>query len=166
MARKIKGGKRGSRYWGQVSGTTFATQPSGVTISNGGINAGGTALSNTELGYVNNLAQPAIGHGGTTEAYMMEFGVADTAGNALVTGGASNILAITMSTITAIKAIIPTIQDIETGTSTAVTSGVSSVHVEFAGAAATIFAYGYTANALTRVQVDNGVSIAWIAFGT
>ena len=32
MARSMNPNKRGTRYWGPLSGTTFSTQPSGVTI--------------------------------------------------------------------------------------------------------------------------------------
>ena len=65
MARGVNSGKRGTRYWAPVSGSTFSTQPSGVTIdaatgvylgSGQSLSANGTALSVTELAYVNGLA--------------------------------------------------------------------------------------------------------------
>jgi hypothetical protein len=56
MARSRRDGGRGSRVQTIYSGTTLATNPSGVTVDSTGINAAGTAISLTELGYIDNLA--------------------------------------------------------------------------------------------------------------
>ena len=167
MARSRSSGKRKTRIWAEISGTTLSVIPSGVTIDSSGINVAGTALSTTELGYVNNLANSAVGNGLGTGASLMEYGVADKANNAILTNGASNVLGITLTNISSLTSVVGTLQNISTGTSTAVTSGASVVHVEFTTSAATFFVFSLVNGiTLTAVDVDDGVSVAWMAFGT
>ncbi len=52
MARSRNPNKRGTRMWGPISGTTFQTQPSGVTIdSTNGIEVAAGTISPTEFSY-------------------------------------------------------------------------------------------------------------------
>ena len=168
MARSRSSGKRKTRIWAEISGTTISTITSGVTIDGAGINVGGTALSTTELGYIDSLANAAVGNGLGTSASLMEYGVADTENNAVASiSTASNALGVSMTNITSLTSVVGTLQNIETGASTTVTSGASTVHVEFSGSGATFFVYSLVNGiTLTPVDVEDGVSVAWMAFGT
>jgi len=52
MARSRNPNKRGTRLWGPISGTTFQTQPSGITIGPDGITVSAGTVDYTELSYL------------------------------------------------------------------------------------------------------------------
>ena len=56
---------RQSRQQGIISGTTFVTYPSGVTIDRQGVDIDGDLLSRTELGYLDGLTAYPLGSGST-----------------------------------------------------------------------------------------------------
>jgi len=154
MPRKNKtASARGTRLQSIVSGTTYGTSPSGVTIDGtNGIQLTGTgvALGNVFATYTD------------TDAYIFERGVADSANNGLLQQGVTATLAVTLSAIGTCYGVFTGIQLISTGSSVA-GSSVSRVITSFSGSGVTFTCWGeQTATA----ACNNGTSIQYLAFGT
>ena len=153
MPRKNKTtSARGTRLQSIVSGTTYGTTPSGVTIDD----TIGIQLTDTGVALGGVFATYT-----GTDAYIFERGVVDSANNGLLMGTATSILAATLSTIGTCYGVFTGIQQISTGSSVAGV-GVSRVVTTFSGSGVTFECYGN----FGVVNVNSGCSVQYLAFGT
>jgi len=144
---------RGTRLQSILSGTTFVTNPSGVTID------GTTGVQVASgLTVTRNSLYPTY-HG--TDAYIFERGVADSANNGVAIVTASSVLAVTLSNITTCYGVFPSIQFVSTGSSV-VGSSVSTIVTSFSGSGVTFSCFD---NYGARKAINAGTSIQYLAFG-
>ena len=140
MARKLREGKRGTRFWGPVSGTTFYSQPSGTIIDSNGITiaAGDVLLCDTGLGF--SLSGASVAWAGTTLQISHGFSVLQ--GISAVFSG-------------------PTAA---TGTSPVVCHIIQSAGGDTNSTVSVIAMTTFNSGASTKLH-DGGATIFWTAFG-
>ena len=156
MARSRNASKRGPKFWGPVSGTTFQTQPSGITIgSTLGFSVSAGNVSDTELSYLD-------GAGGDVLACDKGTGFSIT--GASVAWAGSTIIAshgfTTLQGFTAIyasanagTAVSPTVCEVQQSAASDANSTVAIVAKQISNAGA------------NQALAGSGGTIFWTAFG-
>ena len=149
---------RGSRNTGIVSGATLALTPSGgVTISLSGLEySSGSFVTPTEVGYMASVAGNVISQAATA-AIQMVHGLMDYANAPGAVPGYCKI-------DTGLTAIITAFCNLYAADSLALSSSITTPMIYWSGSEVTVglFAHGGYIGATAQ----NGVSIAWTAFGT
>ena len=155
MPRQRRPSARGTRdSSGVLSGVTWATNPSGVSVDANGISTASGLVSLVELNYLNGAAGSAIGN--ATAAKLLVSGVSNWAGTTLtLTSGLSSIDAITVSVI-------------DTVGSTQALYAVTSLINNTSGSCSASLRYsmGSAGSALAALAYAPGCSIAFMAFGS
>ena len=161
MARSRNLNKRKNRIWTEISGTTFSTFPSGVTIDNSGVITAAGTVSPTELSYLDGAAGDAITY--TSGAgYVIVAGSQTWAGTTLQINHG-------LTTLTGLVATWHTV----TATLTAGVSGyahiIRSAGGDINGTASAVVTQlmydGGSLSATPQLQKAGG-TISWMAFGT
>ena len=159
MPRSKRGSTaRGSRNTGIVSGATLALTPSGgVTISLSGLEySSGSFVTPTEVGYLASAAGNVISQAATA-AIQMKHGIADTANHGTISGS-SLLIATGLTSIVNFHANLYL-----TNASIVTPDDVSYFTCNWSAGSATVALFG---GGGAPVTAQNGVSIAWTAFGT
>jgi len=148
---------RGSRNTGIVSGATIALTPSGgVTISLSGLEyTSGSFVTPTEIGYLAGAAGYPIANVATA-ALQVRHGIADYANNPGSIVGFLNI-------DTGLTTVVTAIFNFYESDALAQTSDVTKILGYWSGGDVTVGLY--THSAFLGATAQNGVSIAWTAFG-
>jgi len=159
MPRSKRGtSARGSRNTGIVSGATIALTPSGgVTLSLTGLEySSGSFVSPTEIGYLASAAGYPIANTATA-ALQMRHGIADTVNTGTISGSSLLI-------VTGLTAIVTFQANLYiTNAAIATPDDVSYFTANWSAGSATVALFGGGGAPATA---QNGVSIAWTAFGT
>jgi len=151
-----RGPGRGTRLGkGVISGSTYTTMPSGVTVSSQGISGSSGTISTTSLGYLDSLAGPAIG-GVSLSALLMATNVTpwDATPVAIVTG-LTTVLTFTGAYRVDAARSLPLTS----------TSALGVIYKQ-SGTAGNVTASVYTTAATGVAIAQSGGSISWLAMGT
>ncbi len=155
MARGRNPNKRGTRWWGPQSGTTFFTQPSGVTIDNTGIAVNAGNISVLELSYLD-------GAGGDV--------VASDAGTGMSLTGASVAWAGTTLQVSHGFSVLQGITAIFSGPTAATGTSPINCHIiqstggDANSTVSVVALTTFNSGASTKLH-DGGATIFWTAFG-
>jgi len=158
MPRSKRGAAaRESRNTGIISGGTIALTPSGLTMALSGLEySSGSFVTTTSLGYLGGLAGEILG--AATAALLLRHGIADTANNGTISGS-SLLIDTGLTSIVNFQANLY----ISDPTITA-PDDVSAFTTYWSGGDATVCLFGHAG--YIGASAQNGVSIAWTAFGT
>jgi hypothetical protein len=151
MPRSRKGtSARGTRLQSLMSATTFALNPSGVTIDAQGINISGNLISTTELGYLDGAAGYPLAHSALA-------GYGTTAGMDSWAGTSLNI----NTGFTTLVAFIPNF----VRNDAAAVSPPMGIEQVVASGEVTVGLYTMNPTLATMALYPSGGSIAWFAIG-
>ena len=156
MARSRNPNKRKSRLWTEISGTTFSTLPSGVTIDSTGIEASTLGnVSTTELSYLD-------GAGGDVLACDKGTGFSIT-GASVAWAGTTIQISHGFTTLQGISVTFsgPTAA---TGTSPVVCHIIQSAGGDANSTVSAVVLTTFNSGASTKLH-DGGATIFWTAFG-